>query len=334
MTSVFAQWREHVVHMPEHEAHARELVHVFAKENDAFFALCTTPQSGPYHTEGPAVRDHIIRALSGLFALAAGDVQLLDVEEWRAGKEYEGFFLRLNETLTREKVFLAAYILAHDIGKKDVAQEDALGWHYHGHAAKGAEVGYAPFREACLRVCAGKSSEAKMLRELVRLHMDMIYVMQAEKEQALLLFAKSLAKKQGINAERFMALLPATYCIDALLGSLSVHEASFQTAGHLIFFAREEYRVFPELREHDARVKARNEKRNRLARYRAAGLDYDEWFVILHTPHGKERGEVAAILDRFIRGVEEPNDVRYVGSAHAQELRRRSAKLRNTHALF
>lgn len=328
MQEHFSLWQERALSDVRAQDLARAHVHEFAQKNAEFLALCEISQSGPYHEEGPTVQAHIARALTMLFAVQFPEHSILNIDEWAALHEYRGFFLRLQETLAHEKSFLAAYILAHDIGKKDTAIEDAQGWHYPDHARRGADASYASFREAVLEYFGCSASEGKLLRELVRMHMEIIFEIHQKKETTVLSFALEMAKKQGLNVERFFALLPAVYFLDAIVGSLSHDREGFLQSEYMRLYAREEYRSFPERCVADTQREARMRKQLREQQLLKSGLGYEEWFVRLATPYGKERGRVVEILNRFIRGVEDEEDVRYVGNEHAHELRMKSAAFR------
>jgi hypothetical protein len=328
MSDHFLLWQERCLQNSNTKKQAEEMLEDFEEKEPVFAQLCAIRQSGPYHCEGPLVRDHMLRALMFLFAVQNREYSLAEVDEWNSKKHLQGFFQRLQEVVIKEKKFLIAYILAHDIGKKDTVREDEKGWHYYGHAQKGAESGYAGFREACLAFAGCAPSEAKLLRELIRVHMDINWEMSQKKETQILHVAKSVAERQGINLERFLSLLPAAFLLDVIGGSFEEHLSGFEKASLLVNYAEQEYVAFPYKKEDDVLRKHRKEKAEKKAILAEYGLGPEEWFLHLNTPHGKERGRVAQILEHFIAGVEDDEDVRYVGAGHAQELRMRSVRLR------
>lgn len=328
MEEHFSLWQERCLAHKEAQEQARSIVHEFAKINADFLAMCQTKQSAPHHAEGPEVRDHILRALTFLFALQYEECSLGKVDEWHSAKHLGGFFERLQETCMQEKKMLQAYILAHDIGKKDTARSDETGWHYPMHAHQGADMKYADFREKVLNFSHCSPSEGKLLRELVRIHMQIITEMSHKKESRVLSSAAAIADRQGINTNRMLALLPAAFLLDAIGGSLDEGVTGFEKAQFLIRYAEREYEAFPQRKEEDE-LRAQRKKKEAYKTLREKwGLGPEEWFLRLNTPHGKERGKVVKILDRFIKGIEDGEDVRYVGEEHAHELRMRSAGLR------
>lgn len=328
MSEHFSLWQERCLQHSEARGQAKKTLEAFAQKEPTFAELCATKQSGSYHREGSLVYDHLMRELTFLFAIQVPECNIHYVDEWSSAKHLHGFFQRLQETIDKEKKFLIAYILAHDIGKKDAAIEDGKGRYYHGYAQKGTEADYAGFREACLAFTECSSSEGKLLRELIRIHMDIHWEMLQKKETRILHVAKSVAERQGINAERFLSLLPAAFLLDVIGGSFEERLSGFEKASLLMKYAEQEYAAFPQKKEDDALRKHRQEKAKKKTILVEYGLGPEEWFLHLNTPYGKERGRVVQILEHFIAGVESDEDVRYVGAENAQELRMRSARLR------
>lgn len=328
MTEHFSLWQKRCLSDVNAKEEAEKTLQLLAS-NESFIALCKTAQGKPFHTEGPTIEAHLLRGLTALFACQKKEQEILAVDEWFAAKSFRGFFIRLQETIEKEKNFLAAYLLAHDIGKKDTTYSDERGWHYGGHAEKGAAPEYAAFREACLIACGRPASEAKFLRELVRIHMEIIVELRNNPETKILAIAKEVAERQGINVARFLALLPAAFLLDAVVGSRHENVTDFEKAELMLRFAECEYTTFPDVRAEDGLRLHRAQKEARRKFLESHGLGHDEWFVKLGTPYGKERGRVVEILNNFIRGVESEDDVRYVGPENAHELRMRVKTLEN-----
>lgn len=107
------------------------------KASEPLFAdLCRCPQTPVYHAEGPFVADHVRLILMSLYAIADGAVHLLDIEELRRLKGYEGEIEELEETIREKAASLETYALCHDLGKPETAwfearpgsEGDALGF--------------------------------------------------------------------------------------------------------------------------------------------------------------------------------------------------------------
>ena len=76
-----------------------------------------TPQDIRYHAEGPFVRDHLRYMLMGLYALVEGKVHLIDIEELRRLKGYEGEIEELEETIKENAALFEVFALCHDAAK-------------------------------------------------------------------------------------------------------------------------------------------------------------------------------------------------------------------------
>lgn len=76
-----------------------------------------TPQSPPYHAEGPAMDAHLRAILVALYALQAGKLRLLGLEEFRRMKGYEGEVEELQETLLEHLALFECFAICHDAGK-------------------------------------------------------------------------------------------------------------------------------------------------------------------------------------------------------------------------
>ena len=76
-----------------------------------------TPQSPHYHAEGPALQHHLRLMLMVLYAVAEGKLSLLDIEEFRRMKEYEGEIKELEQTIREKAGLLEVFALCHDAGK-------------------------------------------------------------------------------------------------------------------------------------------------------------------------------------------------------------------------
>lgn len=63
------------------------------------------------------MRDHLQTMLVTLFAIAQGDVHLLEIEELHRLKGFEGEILEVEETICEHAALFEVFTLAHDIGK-------------------------------------------------------------------------------------------------------------------------------------------------------------------------------------------------------------------------
>ncbi len=107
-----------------------------------------SPQSADKHAEGPRLEDHVRHILIVLYGLFDGRFHLLDLEEFRRLKGYEGEIEEIEETIKERAAFFEAFALAHDIGKgaalvfrtpeeskgakEGLGRSVALGWEEYG----------------------------------------------------------------------------------------------------------------------------------------------------------------------------------------------------------
>ncbi|MFH1405098.1 MAG: hypothetical protein ABIH21_03315 [Patescibacteria group bacterium] len=76
-----------------------------------------TPQSAPYHTEGPYLRSHLKLILIVLYALDEEKFHLIDVEEFRQMKGYEGEIDEMEEIIKENISLFESFALCHDVAK-------------------------------------------------------------------------------------------------------------------------------------------------------------------------------------------------------------------------
>ena len=82
-----------------------------------FACLFACPQSPVFHAEGPFVEDHLRLILMSLYAVLEEKFHLIDVEEFRRMKGFEGEIDELEETIKEKAASLETYTLCHDLGK-------------------------------------------------------------------------------------------------------------------------------------------------------------------------------------------------------------------------
>ena len=79
--------------------------------------MLRTPQDPRWHSEGPFVRDHIRLILMTLYAIIDEKFHLVDVEELRRLKGYEGEIEELEEIIKENTAFFEVFALCHDVAK-------------------------------------------------------------------------------------------------------------------------------------------------------------------------------------------------------------------------
>lgn len=80
-------------------------------------ASLTTPQDHVHHAEGPFLDAHLRRMLVVLYAIVEEKLHLIDIEEFRRMKGYEGEIDELEEMMKEKLAFFETFILVHDVAK-------------------------------------------------------------------------------------------------------------------------------------------------------------------------------------------------------------------------
>lgn len=88
-----------------------------AKEEPLIADCLQTPQSPHFHAEGPTLHYHLRLMLMVLYAIAEGKLSLLDIEEFRRLKEYQGEIKELEETIREHAALFEVFVLCHDAAK-------------------------------------------------------------------------------------------------------------------------------------------------------------------------------------------------------------------------
>ena len=114
----FLDWLDREVLTQERTQAAHRLFAEVIKHASPVERLRYTPQTPPYHAEGPMVANHVERMLAGVFAFQAG-VTLSQVEEFIRERDFLLEFQDLERLLKEYVPFLSAYAVCHDVGKAD-----------------------------------------------------------------------------------------------------------------------------------------------------------------------------------------------------------------------
>ncbi len=114
-----------------------------------------TPQDIRYHAEGPFVHDHLRYMLMGLYAIVDEKVHLIDIEEFRRMKGYEGEIEELEEIIKENAALFEVFTLCHDVAKwatvRFVSREHSRGKEKGFHMNKDAYVHASQAERAKLR---------------------------------------------------------------------------------------------------------------------------------------------------------------------------------------
>ncbi|TAL50028.1 hypothetical protein EPN81_03985 [Patescibacteria group bacterium] len=97
--------------------HAESLLDAVGHQEPLIAQSYKTPQDIRYHAEGPFMRDHLRSMLMFLFALSEEKVHLIDIEEFRRMKGYEGEIQELEDIIKENILFFQVFIFGHDVAK-------------------------------------------------------------------------------------------------------------------------------------------------------------------------------------------------------------------------
>lgn len=97
--------------------HAESLLTAVSHQEPLIAQSLLTPQDVRYHAEGSAMRDHLRLMFIFLVALTEEKVHLIDIEEFRRLKGYEGEFQELEDLMKENITFFQVFTLCHDVAK-------------------------------------------------------------------------------------------------------------------------------------------------------------------------------------------------------------------------
>lgn len=116
-----SQYLDQMIAALEVDAHARghadSLLDAVAHQEPLIAQCLKTPQDPRYHAEGPVMRDHLRLMLTFVFALVEEKVHLVDIEEFRRLKGYDGEIQELEDLIKENVSFFQVYALCHDVSK-------------------------------------------------------------------------------------------------------------------------------------------------------------------------------------------------------------------------
>lgn len=335
-TQYFLDWLDGHVLTSERLRHAEQILKKLADELADVAQLRTTPQSAPHHAEGPTVGHHVVRMLAVVAAFEQ-QASLAEVEEVVREKDFLLEMHSLENTLREQTAFLSAYTILHDLGKAATVTieesgeivpydkrfrifaatspglneralqaaffaQEKIRIHYYGHDRLGGSERFAATRQRVMDFFQVPSSHARLMSELIRLHMDVIVPFSKGPDHTRYQTLLALPDRVGLNREIFLELIPAALFIDAIAGSLHTDGQHFSCNFTPLFnWFRAEREVSPA--RHEERVLAVQRARKQLLREALAevGLEAEQVFTLLGTPHGPIRGQVMEDIYELIR---------------------------------
>ncbi len=200
--------------------------------------------------------------------------------------------------------------------------------HFKGHARIGSSAEFAKIRESILFECNVPIVHAKLLTELIRLHMDVIETFEKSADAPAFSAFGAIVVRAGLNKEMFLDVAAAALFLDAVVGSLHYENGKFShDYKSLLNFFKAEREV--ESGRHLLREEIEHRKAKTLVKELLVqgGCDPESIFELLKTPIGPVRGTVMHTVYDLIRDPESRVDF----GASTDELRQRARK---TQALF
>lgn len=97
--------------------HAQAILEGVSSQEPLVAQSLLTPQDVRYHAEGSVMRDHLSLMLMALTAVVEEKLHLIDIEEFRRLKGYEGEIQELEDTLKEHLAFFEVFTLMHDVCK-------------------------------------------------------------------------------------------------------------------------------------------------------------------------------------------------------------------------
>ncbi|MBI4591880.1 hypothetical protein HY733_00300 [Candidatus Uhrbacteria bacterium] len=97
--------------------HAQSVLTAVSHQEPLIAQSLLTPQDIRYHAEGSTMRDHVCLMLMFLTALVEEKVHLIDIEEFRRLKGYEGELQELEDLMKENSALFQVFTLCHDVAK-------------------------------------------------------------------------------------------------------------------------------------------------------------------------------------------------------------------------
>lgn len=151
--------------------HAEALLDGASAQEPLIAEALHTPQDIRFHAEGPFLRDHLRLILMSLQAICEEKIHLIDIEEFRRLKGYEGELDELEEHIKEYFSFFEAFALVHDAAKWATVGFDSL------PNSRGSELGFRVdrshyFDEASSKRAKMRDQYIKLFNEFQSTHKD------------------------------------------------------------------------------------------------------------------------------------------------------------------
>lgn len=245
------------------------------------------------HSEGLFMDAHVRRMLVVLYAVLEDKLHLIDIEEFRRMKGYEGEIDELEELLKEKVSFFETFILVHDAAK------------VHGNDHHDRMM-YAPvYQQLIDRVAKAHDLSVRdqaMLSDLICRHLEFRAFHKPNPSMAHWLL--HLAKVKQYDGDDFLDLAQGCVFLDWVVGSerLDQQGKTYFDVGYLTNLFISEHILLPErrLEKYEQREKKQKTERNRL--FQEAKLDGISLMDLLKLSPGPKFGKVLRSIHEAILG--------------------------------
>ncbi len=252
-----------------------------------------TKQDPRAHSEGLFMDAHLHRMLVVLYGIVEGTLHLIDIEEFRRMKGYEGEIDELEEIMKEKVSFFEAFILVHDAAK------------IHGNDHHDRMM-YAPvYQQLIDRVAKAHDLSVRdqaMLSDIICRHLEFGAFHKPNPSMAHWLL--HLAKVKQYDGDDFLDLVQGCIFLDWVVGSERLQEngKTFFNLDYLINMLISEHVLLPErrLEKYEQREKKKKTERNRL--FQEAKLDGISLMDLLKMSPGPKFGKMLRKIHEAILG--------------------------------
>ena len=262
-----------------------------------------TPQSPPYHSEGPMVRDHLRLMLASLFAITDGTIRLTEIEEFARLKGYEDEIEEMHQTILENAATFEVFCLIHDAGKQFCLVKDDNGvMHYHGHEK---EIYRPDVQQLLGRLGVAyrlQERDIEMIVPLISYHLVPLHRFKTKAEAKDVEVITKFAADQGIDADDFIDMLQAVALLDQVMGS---RQNGGVNADHLtnFFIAERAYAPWKLAEKEAARALERKRAAQRV--FLESGLDGAGVMLVTGQTPGRALGNLLKQLQAAAKGERE-----------------------------
>ncbi len=309
--------------------HAQAILDGVAAQEPLVAQSLLTPQDVRYHAEGPVMLDHLTLMLMVLTAVCEGKVHLVDIEEFRRLKGYEGEIQELEDTLKEYVAFFQVFILMHDVCKWvslsfSSSKEGALSFetyrdryavfakqhsekspreiqaqfylvnridvHYYHHAR---HIHTRVYQELLERLCQAhglSERDHEMVDDLVSHHMEFGSDFDVVRPKRIHRYIH-LATKRGYDADDFIDLMQGCQFLDGVCGSKRLSTRGYwHDPSPLINCLKSESEYAPWRRVQKEKERVEAEGRARNRLLKEVGLDGVALMDVLEMEPGRAFG--------------------------------------------